>query len=156
MKHTCARVILVLTSAVAALLSAPAPTIAGDTCDDSVRIIAIDVAPATINLNHYGIWLTIHTDIYCDQVKSAEVYFNWDEDTGEDDAFKCWKKADDRGYYVAKCDIRVLGQMGGEIDKANTFTLKGETQEGQAFCGEQKVMIIDRGPEHSAPGNDGK
>lgn len=39
MKHTCARVILVLTSAVAALLSAPAPTIAGDTCDDSVRII---------------------------------------------------------------------------------------------------------------------
>lgn len=156
MKHTYARVILVLTTAVVALLLAPAPAIAGDTCDGAATLIRIDVAPAIINLQHYGIWLTIHTDISYDQVKSAEVYFNWDEDTDEGDAYQCWKKADDRGFYVAKCDIREFGLLGGEIDKMNTFTLKGETQEGETFCGEQEVMIIDRGPEHSAPGNGGK
>lgn len=156
MKHTDARLILVLTTALVALLSAAAPSIAGDTCEGAATMIDIDVAPATINLQHYGIWLTIHTDIDYEQVESAEVYFNWDEDAGEEDAFKCWKKADDRGFYVAKCDIRDFGLLGGEIDKKNTFTLKGETQEGETFCGEQQVMIIDRGPEHPAPGNDGK
>ena len=34
----------------------------------------------------------------------------------------------------------------------STFTLKGKDTEGQAFCGEQKVKIIARGPEPSAPG----
>jgi hypothetical protein len=156
MKQTYARVILVLATAVLALLLDPAPGIAGDTCDGAATMITIEVAPAIINLQHYGIWLTIHTDIDYDQVKSAAVYFNWDEDTKEEDAFRCWKKADDRGFYVAKCDIRDFGLLGGEIGTMNTFTLKGETQQGEAFCGEQKVMIIDRGPEHSAPGNDGR
>jgi hypothetical protein len=153
MKNAYVRAILVLTTSVVASSLAPAPAEAGETCEDSVKVVTIDVAPATINLDHYGIWLTIHTDIPCDQVKFADVYFNWDEDTKAEDAFKCWKKADDRGYYVAKCDIRALSQLGGEIDTMNTFTLKGEDLEGRAFCGEQKVMIIDRGPEPSGPGN---
>jgi len=152
MKHTYARSILVLAAAVLAAMLAPAPAVAEGTCDDTAKEITIDVAPATINLQHYGMWVTIHTDIAYDDVEDAEVYFNLDEDTKEQDAFQCWNKADDFGDYVAKCDIRDLNQIGGEIDKFNTFTLKGKDTEGQAFCGEQKVKIIDRGPEPSASG----
>ena len=156
MKHTYARAILVLTAVVLTPLLAPAPAVAEDTCGDAVEIISIDVTPAAINIQHYGAWLIIHADIYYDQVKSAVVYLNWDEDTKEEDAFNCWKKADDLGNLIAKCNIRDLNQIDGEIDRFNTFTLKGFDQEGQAFGGEQKVMIIDRGPETSPPGRGGK
>lgn len=153
MIHTYARSILVLAAALLVAMLVPAPAVAEDTCDDDTEErITIDVAPTTINLQHFGMWLTIHTDILYESVDSAEVYFNLNEDTKENDAFTCWKKTDDLGYFVAKCDIREINQIGGDIGKDNTFTLKGEHKDGREFCGEQKVMIIDKGPESSAPG----
>ena len=155
MRHTYARPILVLTAAVLTALVAPAPAVAGDTCDDAIENVSIGVTPATINLQHYGAWLIIHADIYYDEVKSVVVYLNWDENTTEKDAFECWRKADELGNLIAKCNIRDLDQNHGEIDRSNTITLKGFDQKGQAFCGEEKVMIVDRGPETSPPGPGG-
>jgi hypothetical protein len=152
MQQTYARAILVLAAAVLTLLSVPAPAVAADTCDEGVIDISIKVSPSTLNLQHYDAWLTINTDIYYDDVKSFVVYLNWDEDTSEKDAFECWTKADELGELVAKCNIRNLDQRAGEIDKFNTFTLKGENQAGQAFCGQDDVMIVYRGPKASPPG----
>ena len=157
MKHTCVRAILVLTAAVLTSLLAPAPAVAADTCDADVEtVITIELAPATINIQHYGAWLTIHADIYYDDVESCKVYLNWDEDTKDEDAFGCFTKADDHGYLIAKVNIRNLDQLAGEIDRLNTFTLKGVDTDGQNFCGEEDVMIIDRGPKTSPPGRGGK
>jgi len=157
MKHTCVRAILVLTAAVLTSLLAPAPAVAGDTCDADLEIIIpIDkLKPTTINIQHYGAWLIIHADIYYDDVASCAVYLNWDEDTPEEDAFDCWREADDHGNLIAKVNIRKLDELPGEIDKFNTFTLKGFDQDGRAFCGEEEVMIIDRGPDTSPPGRGG-
>ena len=153
MIHTYARAILVLAAAVLATILAPAPAVAGDTvdCSDVDYEITIDVAPTIINLQHFGMWLTIHTDIAHGNVKKAEVYFNMDEETTEEDAFSCWDKTDDLGYYVAKCDIREFSQIGGKIGGSTTITLKGEDTGEQEFCGFQTVKVIDQGPESSPP-----
>jgi hypothetical protein len=152
MQQTYARAILVLAAAIVTPLLVPAPAVAEDICDNTFDI-SIKVTPSTLNLQHYFKWLTIHADIYYDEVKSVVVYLNGDEDTSEDDAFECWrKKADEVGNLVARCNIKDLDQNHGEIDDFNTFTLKVEDQEGQAFCGHDEVMIVDRGPETSPPG----
>lgn len=169
MKHTDARAILVLTAAVLTWLLAPAPAVAGETCDDEVEtVIPITInKPTNLNIQHYGQWLVIHADIYYDEVDPKEpckVYLNWDEDTPEANGFNCFTKADDRGYLICKVNIRELDQLAGEIDRFNTFTLKGtlkssdedeQNEEKERFCGETEVKIIDRGPEPSPRGKGG-
>lgn len=152
MIHTYARAILVLAAAVLAAMLAPAPAVAEGTCDENAREITIDVSPAVINLDHWGMWLTIHTDIASEEVAVASVYFNLNEDTEDEDAFDCWAKEDDLGFYVAKCDIRELNKIGGKINERQPFTLMGVDTSGRAFCGEQMIMIIDGGPESHGQG----
>jgi hypothetical protein len=106
--------------------------------------IAVDVAPATLNLQSGGTVVTVHTDIPYGDVDVVSVYL-----AGV--AIESWK-ADDRGYFVAKFDMDEVKTIDGlVINGLNTFQLVGLDVFGEPFWGEQEVMVIDRGASQSEP-----
>lgn len=134
MNQTRTRSLTVLIIALVASALVPATAGAGE--------IAIDIAPATLNLQSRGTVVTVHTDIPYVDVDVVSVYL-----AGV--AIASWK-ADDRGYFVAKFDMDDVKTIDGlVINGANTFQLVGLDVFGEPFWGEQEVMVVDRGPRPS-------
>lgn len=113
------------------LLQMPAPCYAFE--------IEIDVSPNVLNIQSKSTIVTVHTDIAYSLVVSANVDLNGVE--------IAWSKSDDRGNFVAKFvsdEIKTL--EGLIIGDYNTLTLNGYTTNGEAFIGQQDIMVIDNIP----------
>jgi len=113
-----------------AILAAPAISSAGE--------IAIEVAPATLNLQSQGEVVTVHTDVPYGEVDVYSVYL-----CGV--AIDAWK-ADDRGYFVAKFrmdDVKIIDGLA--INDTNIFQFVALTIYDEEVWGEEEVMVIDGG-----------
>ncbi len=97
--------------------------------------VAIDVAPAVLNLNNQGEVVTVHTDIAYSLVTASTVYLNGV-------AINSWK-ADDRGNFVAKFLMSEIKDLDLNIGGMNTLTLTGKTVADVEFCGEQEIKVIN-------------
>lgn len=97
--------------------------------------VAIDVAPAVLNLNNQGEVVTVHTDIAYSLVTASTVYLNGV-------AINSWK-ADDRGNFVAKFLMTEIKDLDLNIGGMNTLVLTGETFEGVEFQGTQEIKVIN-------------
>lgn len=97
---------------------------------------AIDIAPATLNIQSGGVVVTVHTDIPYDDVDFLTVYLNGV-------AIKSWKN-DDCGFFVAKFAMDEIKTLDGLIiGDYNTLTLVGVTVDGDPFVGTDKIKVID-------------
>lgn len=98
--------------------------------------IAIDVAPATLNIQSGGTVVTVHTDISYYLVDFSSVYLNGV-------LIKSWK-ADDCGYFVAKFSMDEIKTLDGlKIGDYNTLQLVGVTVDGEPFVGTDEIKVID-------------
>lgn len=97
--------------------------------------IAIDVAPAVLNLNNQGEVVTVHTDIAYSIVTASTVYLNGV-------AINSWK-ADDRGNFVAKFLMSEIKDLPMDIGGMNTLVLTGKTFAGVEFRGEEEIKVIN-------------
>lgn len=97
--------------------------------------VAIDVAPAVLNLNNQGEVVTVHTDIAYSLVTASTIYLNGV-------AINSWK-ADDRGNFVAKFLMTEIKDLDLNIGGMNTLVLTGETFEGVEFQGTQEIKVIN-------------
>ena len=98
--------------------------------------VAIDISPATLNIQSSGTVVTVHTDISYYAVAFTTVYLNGV-------AIKSWK-ADDRGYFVAKFSMDAIKTVDGLIiGDDNTLTLVGVTTDGDPFVGTDDIRVID-------------
>ena len=101
--------------------------------DTEQDIINIKIAPATLNLEFKGPWITVHTDIPFSEVKT---------DTVELDGIPVFSTfADDRGNLVAKfksADVKAI-----VATPEATLTLTGKTLEGDSFAGSDTIRVID-------------
>lgn len=98
--------------------------------------IEIDVSPNVLNLQSESTVVTIHTDIAYSLVAGSTVFLNGVP-------IDYWK-SDNRGYFVAKflaSDIKAL--EGLVVDSYNTLVMTGYTKDGEAFIGQQDIMVID-------------
>jgi hypothetical protein len=104
--------------------------------------IAIDVAPATLNIQSQGQVVTVHTNISYWSVDHDNVYLNEIE-------ISSWK-ADNQGNFVAKflmTEVKDLAESGDlEVPGENTLSLIGYTTEGTEFTGSQVITVIDVQP----------
>ena len=101
--------------------------------------IEIDVSPNVLNIQSQSTVVTVHTDIAYSSVVGATVFLNG--------VAIDWWKSDDRGNFVAKFmsdEIKTL--EGLIIGDYNTLVLNGYTTGGEAFIGEQDIMVIDNIP----------
>jgi len=98
-------------------------------------VIAIDVAPAVLNLNNKGEVVTVHTDIAYSLVKASTVVLNGV-------AINSWK-ADDRGNFVAKFLMSEIKDLPLNIGGMNNLVLTGRTSAGTEFQGEQEIKVIN-------------
>jgi len=101
--------------------------------------ITIEVSPKTLNIQSEGQVVTVHTDVAYWAVDVSSVYLNgvW---------IRSWK-ADNRGNFVAKFSMDDVKTLDGLIiDGYNTLQLVGATKDGEAFSGEQEIMVIDVQP----------
>ncbi|NOR47200.1 MAG: hypothetical protein GQ533_04030, partial [Methanosarcinaceae archaeon] len=95
--------------------------------------IDIKIAPATLNLEFKGPWITIHTDIPYNEVNSDTIELNGIP------VFSTF--ADDRGNLVAKfksADVKAI-----VVPSEATLTLTGETDVGGSFEGSDTIRVID-------------
>ncbi|MBT8490989.1 MAG: hypothetical protein KJN62_08065 [Deltaproteobacteria bacterium] len=98
--------------------------------------VAIDIAPATLNIQSGGSVVTVHTDISYYAVDFSSVYLNGV-------FIQSWK-ADDCGYFVAKFSMDTIKTLDGLIiGDYNTLTLLGATKSGEAFMGADEIKVID-------------
>jgi hypothetical protein len=98
--------------------------------------ITIEVAPKTLNIQSDGQVVTVHTDIAYGAVDVSSVYLNGV-------LIRSWK-ADNRGNFVAKFSMDDVKSLDGlVIDGYNTLQFVGLTVDGEAFSGEQDIMVID-------------
>lgn len=98
--------------------------------------IAIDVAPATLNIQSDGEVVTVHTDIAYGDVDVSSVYLNGI-------AINSWK-ADNRGNFVAKFLMEEVKTLAGLIiDGYNSLKIVGLTKENIEFWGELEIRVID-------------
>jgi hypothetical protein len=104
--------------------------------------IAIDVAPATLNIQSQGQVVTVHTSISYSSVDHDNVYLNGIE-------INSWK-ADNQGNFVAKflmTEVKALADSGDlDVPGENTLTLIGYTTEGTEFTASQVITVIDVEP----------
>ena len=101
--------------------------------------IEIDVSPNVLNIESKSTIVTVHTDIAYSLVVGATVFLN--------EAEISWWKSDDRGNFVAKFDSDEIKKLDGlKIDVYNTLTLTGFTTGGEAFIGQQDILVIDNVP----------
>lgn len=101
--------------------------------------IEIDVSPNVLNIESNSTIVTVHTDIAYTLVVGASVFLN--------DVPIDWWKSDDRGNFVAKFNSDEVKALDGLIiGEDNTLTLTGYTTGGEAFIGEQNIMVIDNDP----------
>jgi len=124
---------------VAALVSFTAFAFAGD---DLVGI-TIDVAPNVLNLQRPGDSVTVHTDIFYDDVVPSSVKLKIGEN--EDIPIDSWK-FDLRGYFVAKFRMLDVINLSLEPGKYYAFTLTGSNSEGYEFSGTQEILVLDNVP----------
>ena len=97
--------------------------------------IAIDVAPAVLNLNNQGEVVTVHTDIAYTLVTASTVYLNGV-------AINSWK-SDDRGNFVAKFLMSEIKKLPLNIGGMNTLVLTGITFAGVEFSGTREIKVIN-------------
>ena len=98
--------------------------------------ITIDVAPNILNLESNGKVVTVHTDIAYVAVDVNSVYINGI-------AIASWK-ADNRGNFVAKFSMDEVKNLDGLIINGyNTLQLVGLDKDGEAFWGEQEILVIE-------------
>jgi len=97
--------------------------------------VAIDVAPAVLNLNNQGEVVTVHTDIAYSLVTGSSVFLNGVE-------INSWK-ADDRGNFVAKFLMEEIKGLPLNIGAMNNLVLTGETFAEIEFQGEQEIKVIN-------------
>ena len=98
--------------------------------------VAIDISPATLNIQSAGTVVTVHTDISYYAVAFTTVYLNGV-------AIKSWK-ADDCGDFVAKFSMEEIKTLDGLIiGDYNTLTLVGVTTDGDPFVGADDIKVID-------------
>ena len=101
--------------------------------------IVIDVAPATLNLGSQGAVVTVHTDPAYGAVDVTSVYINGIQ-------IHTWK-ADNRGNFVAKFTMEEVKQLDGLIiGDYNLLKMVGLTKDGDAFWGEQEILVLDNIP----------
>ena len=101
--------------------------------------IDIDVAPNVLNILSQGEVVTVHTNIGYSLVDVESVYLN---DVPIDHS-----KVDNRGYFVAKFLMDAIKNLDGLIiGDYNTLKLVGATTEGEAFLGQQEIMVIENIP----------
>lgn len=100
------------------------------------EVIAIDVAPNTLNLASSGQVVTVHTDIAYGDVDVSSVFLNGL-------LIQSWK-ADNRGNFVAKFSMDDVKRLDGlVIGGYNTLTIVGLTVDDAPFWGEHEIMVID-------------
>lgn len=97
--------------------------------------IAIDVAPAVLNLNNQGEVVTVHTEIAYSTVTASSVFLNGV-------AINSWK-ADNRGNFVAKFLMSEVKKLPLNMGEMNKLVLTGSTSTGIAFQGEQEIKVIN-------------
>jgi hypothetical protein len=104
--------------------------------------IAIDVAPATLNIQSQGQVVTVHTSISYGSVDHDNVYLNGV-------LINSWK-ADNQGNFVAKFlmeEVKALADRGElEVPGENEVSLIGYTTEGTEFTGSQVITVINVQP----------
>jgi hypothetical protein len=96
----------------------------------------IRIAPNVLNIQSEGTVVTVHTDIDYFVVDAQSVSLNGIE-------ISSWK-ADNRGNFVAKFamdEVKMLDDLA--IGDYNAFVLEGLTVGGEAFWGEQEIVVID-------------
>ncbi len=98
-------------------------------------IIDITVAPNVLNLSSQGDVVTVHTNLPYSQVLGATVSLN--------NTAISWWKSDNRGYFVAKFQMRDIKNLPLTVDAYNTLTLSGVTVNNQAFTGSAQVMVVN-------------
>lgn len=101
--------------------------------------IEIDVSPNVLNIQSKSVIVTVHTDIAYSAVAGSSVFLN--------DVEIDWWKVDNRGNFVAKFDSDEVKTLDGLITgDYNTLVLTGYTTSGEAFIGEQEIMVVDNLP----------
>lgn len=101
--------------------------------------IEIDVSPNVLNIQSKSVIVTVHTDIAYSAVAGSSVFLN--------DVEIDWWKVDNRGNFVAKFDSDEVKTLNGLITgDYNTLVLTGYTTSGEAFIGEQEIMVVDNLP----------
>ena len=101
--------------------------------------IEIDVSPNVLNIQSKSAIVTVHTDIAYNIVVGATVFLNG--------VAIDWWKSDDRGNFVAKFESDEIKSLDGLIiGEYNILTLNGYDTDGDAFAGEQDIMVIDNLP----------
>lgn len=97
--------------------------------------IAIDVAPSTLNLQHEGTTVTVHTDIAYPAVAGATVALNG--------VAIDWWKSDNRGYFVAKFDADAVKALDIVSPLSVKLELTGATKDGETFSGSDTIKAIN-------------
>lgn len=101
--------------------------------------IEIDVSPNVLNIQSKSVIVTVHTDIAYSAVAGSSVFLN--------DVEIDWWKVDNRCNFVAKFDSDEVKTLNGLITgDYNTLVLTGYTTSGEAFIGEQEIMVVDNLP----------
>lgn len=95
--------------------------------------IVIDVSPNVINIQSESTVVTVHTDIAFGDVDVYTVFLNGV-------SISSWK-ADNRGNFVAKFASEAVKEIVSV--GSNTLKLVGDTSYGEAFSGEQEIMVIN-------------
>ena len=99
----------------------------------------IVVAPNVLNIQSEGKVVTVHTDIAYSAVDVYTVFLN-------EVPIDSWK-ADNRGNFVAKFIMSDVKQLDGlHIGDYTTLKLTGATWSGEAFFGDDEVMVVDNVP----------
>jgi hypothetical protein len=98
--------------------------------------VAIDISPATLNIQSSGTVVTVHTDIAYNEVDFLSVDMNGV-------TIESWK-IDDCGYFVAKFSMDEIKRLDGLIlGEYNTLRLMGVTVDGDTFLGTDDIRVID-------------
>ena len=100
--------------------------------------IEIQIAPATLNLEFEGPWITVHTNITFAEVNTSTLELT----ALEFDSISAVSTfADNRGNLVAKFDSADVKEIVAPPEE--TLVLTGETLEGDSFTGSDTIRVID-------------
>ena len=103
--------------------------------DEDTIDIKIKIAPATLNLEFKGPWITVHTDIDYNTVDTTTLELNGISAVST--------FADDRGNLVAKFKSADVKDLDFVAPSEATLTLTGETNGGISFTGSDTIRVID-------------
>ena len=106
--------------------------------DTEQDTIDIKIAPATLNLEFEGPWITVHTNITFAEVNTSTLELT----ALEFDSISAVSTfADNRGNLVAKFDSADVKEIVAPPEE--TLVLTGETLEGDSFTGSDTIRVID-------------